>query len=340
MWKLVPLLVALYLVLGCGGSSTSSGTRGTPSALTRGAVREGYARSLMGLAQAGMFAGGGNSGGTTGSSGYGFPMIGPFVYRFLPSGGDGGGTGGASPMASLRRSLSHRGVDSGGTNGGGTDGSGTNGGGSSFYYDEYLGLWVDVVSTDTSFTQYLYTDESKFQSAGVFESTFPSGWDTYPYQYESTFYITAGNQKGAHGRYSTVVEGDEKGKSEFETVWPNLGSDSGESTWNRGASTWAYSSHLDDAWWSGSGESLANGSGKSTFSDSFGFRASYVYRADGSGSGRIEGPQEGLPAKITWTSDWRVRIVYADGTAEEWNPYDYFGGGDGGTNTTGTVGSG
>ncbi|MEZ0325683.1 MAG: hypothetical protein ACAH95_07235, partial [Fimbriimonas sp.] len=52
----------------------------------------------------------------------------------------------------------------------------------------------------------------------------------------------------------------------------------------------------------------------------------------------IEGPDEGLPAKVTWTPEGHYRIEYADGTVEEWDMWS----GDGGVGfgTTGSGGTG
>lgn len=328
MRKLLLILFALYVVVGCGGGGGSKGTGVAPNAQTRQSVKEGVAHSLMGVAQAGMGGGSVSSTGGTGG-GIGFPMIGSFLYQFLPS------PGGAppSPAMALRHRVSPMEV--------GTTGSGTDGGGGGtdpeFYYDEYLGLWVDMVSTETSYTVNLFVDEAKSEPAGSFQSTFPSGWDTYPYSLNSTFSITAGNLAGAHGQYSMVIENESKGHSTFESVWPKIGSDTGETSWNGGANTWKYESHSGDLWWKGDGGFTANGSGSSAFSDSAGYTATYIYHSDGSGSGRITGPDAGLPATITWTSSGHVKIVYADGSVEEWDPSDYYGSGDvGGTTGTGT----
>ena len=41
-----------------------------------------------------------------------------------------------------------------------------------------------------------------------------------------------------------------------------------------------------------------------------------MYRADGSGHGRITGPDPGLPATIDWDAQGNTTVVYADGSSE------------------------
>ncbi|AIE87030.1 hypothetical protein OP10G_3662 [Fimbriimonas ginsengisoli Gsoil 348] len=223
-----------------------------------------------------------------------------------------------------------------GTSTGGTGGGGWN----DFYFDDYLGLWVQTESTDTSFTQHLYADEAKTEPAGLFQTNFPSGWNVFPYQFSSSFAITRGNFTGARGMYVTTVTSDVKGSSSYENVWPGYGSDKGTSSWNGSSSAW--SSEANDttgAWWKGGGQYFDDGHGSSSYEDSLGFKASFVYNADGSGSARMEGPVTGLPATITWTASGHTRIVYADGTVEEWDAGGFFGGGgEGGTTGAGTDG--
>ena len=63
-------------------------------------------------------------------------------------------------------------------------------------------------------------------------------------------------------------------------------------------------------------------------------------------AGVIEGPDPGLPAKVTWTPEGHYRIEYADGTVEEFDMwgimgglgYGTSGGGGGGTVSTGSTG--
>lgn len=359
--KRLLIVVGLALaIFGCGGGGALRGPGGSPADTTRDAVRESSARAFFGAAQSGALAPMGGMSGTTGSNtggGFGIFGIGGFVHQFAP--GPGGGAGGPrSAMRLYRQRMQSAQRGTVGTTGSGTDGSvtdgtatdgttndgggtgGTGGGGwDGFYFDDYLGLWVDTTSTDTSFSQKLYIDEAKTEPAGSFETTFPTGWDAYPYEYRSSFEITAGDFAGAHGLYVTSISSEMEGTSSYENVWPGFGSDKGWWKWRDGASSWSYEGHSDDgAWYKGSGEFFDDWHGTSTFEDSFGYRFSYVYNSDGSGSAKIEGPDKGLPATMTWTAEGHVRIVWADGTVDEW---DWWGVGvEGGTTGTGTNGGG
>jgi hypothetical protein len=89
-----------------------------------------------------------------------------------------------------------------------------------FYYDDYLRLWLESSWTETSSTVRLYEDELKAVPAGRFVTTYPSGWDTYPYSFASKFEITAGPYAGAKGNYESVAETDLSGHMTYASTWP------------------------------------------------------------------------------------------------------------------------
>jgi hypothetical protein len=317
--------VALAVLIGCGGGGGNpGGGGGSPSALTRERVKSGFGQTLIGLAQSGMMptgAAGVGTGGSTGAGG-GLPFVGAFIRDFMP------GLGG--PLARIR------GRD-GGTDGGvGTSGGSGGGGGElpEIYFDEYLGLWVEWEWTDSASTTHLYEDEAKTKPAGSFVTTYSFEGD-----FTSTFEITAGPFSGAHGRYETVVHGEEgvSGETTYDNTWPTWGHDEGNATWSPSGSSWHHRSEgADGAWFEADGAFRADGSGTSSGSDSQGYRYAFTYNADGSGRGRVEGPEAGLPCTITWQANVTTRIVWADGTVEEFDPSDWYG--EGGT--TGGTGGG
>jgi hypothetical protein len=314
------LAVAMALLIGCGGSG--SGTGGVaPSALTRQQVRDGLGHTIMALAQSGAMpsAAVGTSGGSTGGYYAGVPFIGGYVRFSEPGMGAVGGSEGGST--------------------GGTTGSG---GGDepaiTLYFDEYLGLWAETTFTENSMTTQLFEDEAKTKPAGSFAVEYTAG------SYVSTFEITAGTFAGAHGRYVTTFSEDfTSGETRYENTWPTWGSDHGTSTWGPTGTVWEHRSDATDGtWFETTGQFDAEGNGILTGSDSLGFRYRFEYRADGSGSGRVEGPLPGLPCTISWRADGYTRIVWANGEVEIFEPGDVIAGTSGGSGgsppVTGTSG--
>jgi hypothetical protein len=357
LWMVV--VAGLVLIIGCGGGGSEGSTSGSsPNDQTRSRLMK-----TLGFSQIAMLQGGfqtlGQAGaindpnsvgtsGTTGTTGLGMPMIGAFIRNM--------GSGPAPLFASrLRGRGTTGGTDGGGgTTGDGSTGDGTTGDGSSgttssgggndgpyLYFDEWLGLWVETSWTENSWTTLLFIDAEKTQPAGSFQSTY-SGWDTYPITGTSTYEISAGPFAGAHGRYETVYNSDYSGRMDYDNFWPTYGSDEGTSTWNQDGWTWSSSQSLEDGTWSKSSGSYGNdGVGRFVWENSDGYKWTYTYNADGSGSGLIQGPDFGLPAKVTWTPEGHYRIEYADGTVEEWDMWTGDGGvGFGTTGGGGVVGGG
>jgi hypothetical protein len=314
--------LALAVLIGCGGGGGSnSGPTGTaPNALTRQQVKDGFAQSIIALAQSGMGGGSvGTSGGNTGSMG-GVPFVGAFIRQFVP------GTG----------SWLTRDTTGGGT--GSTNGSTTSGGGEppELYFDEYLGLWVQWTESGNTFSTNLFEDQEKTKPAGSFVNTFTENGS-----FTSTFAITAGPFAGAQGVYETVVANDgESGETTYDNTWPTWGHDEGSASWNaNGSSNWQHRSELpNDSWFESNGSFRANGSGSASGSDSRGYHYSFTYNPDGSGRGRVEGPDAGLPCTLEWNSSGVTKITWADGSVETYDPNEWFeeGGTSGGN--TGSVG--
>jgi hypothetical protein len=121
----------------------------------------------------------------------------------------------------------------------------------------------------------------------------------------------------------------------YTNHWPGYGDDEGLSTWSERGYEWRGNSQFEDgSWYRHEGSFRQDGSGHSVTENSEGYKWSYRINADGTGSGLIEGPDPGLPAKVSWR-DGKYRIEYADGTIEEWDMYGvadgYVGGGTGGS---------
>lgn len=200
----------------------------------------------------------------------------------------------------------------------------------SIYFDEYLALWVETISTEFSYQVRLYEDEAKTKPAGSLSSTYPEPNAPFPQVYHSEFEVTAGTLKGAHGYYDTTINADYSSASSYENSFPDGTHSKGHSAWNQnGESDW--SDRMEGAggyFYQTTGQFRSDGSGHTVSSDSAGYGQEYFYYADGTGRGEIRGPIDGLPAQIVWDNAGKVTITWADGTVEVWNPgTDNSGGG-------------
>lgn len=329
------------LVVGCGGSSSTS-PGGSPSRAAKTNVARVYSNSVTGLAASGMgnanvgaanntlavyggaavsgSTGGGNTG--TGNTANNSTGRVPFFGALLRFGGglNGGANGPAAANASRHRKVKSR--------------------DSSLYYDDWLGLYVSTTSTDTSETTLLYLDAAGSQSAGSITSTYPLDWSVYPNSTTSNYSITAGTFSGAKGAYESVNISETDGYMDYSSTWPGGWQVSGKSQWSVDSNSWSDSAtDPDGSWYKTSGTFNADGTGTSQYSDSLGYAATYKYNADGSGSALISGPDQGLPATISWDADGNTTIKYADGTVETYPGYGASGNGtaNNGTVTNGTV---
>ena len=331
----VRLSVALALALGvgaiglvgCGGGGTMIGL--APTRATMAKVHSIQTRSDKSLslnsspnAAASLSLNGTATNSPTVSGGGGVHRPVSFLGAFLRGGfGFGGGVSGAgvgSPGSSTSASggvgNSFPGAHPGGRKVRGRD--------ASFYYDEYLGLWVDFVSTDTSVVSTLFEDQAKTKPAGSITSTFPATFDpALDYSYTSNYIFTAGTLKGSNGAYHTTFKVDGSGSSDYTDTEPDGSKSVGSSFTNAdGSSSWKSTYKSSTGFTSNdSGSFKVDGSGKSHFDSSDGYVTDYLYNADGSGSGKIAGPDAGLPATIVWDNMGNVTITYADGSVEKYN---------------------
>jgi hypothetical protein len=357
-------------VYGCGGSgSGSAGSRTAPTEKTRAEVQslhEGTVRGLsqvgfpmqaMGFARNGFFAaryggiyavggpgtgsvGAGGTGGTTGAEGGSdgtappapIPMIGAFLNNVA-------GARPASRAAVIRKVTRAARQQAEPGNPGGTEPGGGDdrpvepplGERLTFFYDYYLGLWVEVVDEPGKSLYTLYEDEAKTQKAGFIETIHPSDWETFPVTYTHSYAFTAGFLAGAHGSSHSVTNADFSGRSTYENVYSDGGKDSGSNNWSgRGDYSWTSRTETADGKWTTSnGTFRSDGSGGTRTETSDGYRAVYTFNADGSGRGRIEGSDPGMPVTITWDACGNMTIQYADGTIERIPGWGYGAGGGG-----------
>ncbi len=336
---IMALAVAL-IVVGCGGSSPSKAT--APASRTKTVLANGHRHILSSSGMAGIQmqglstevngpsgfgggvgAGGGpGGGGPAGGGGFsgGLPMFGGFLRHTVANSGMGHGMG---RLARKSRDvvIGHEGGPDGGPDGGGGNG-GPGGGDFGPDYDGWLGLYTTYVATETSFTTNLFLDAAKTQPAGSFFVSFPIDTSTFPLIYASTYSITGGQFAGSHGVYKMTMNSETDGAMTYDNVWTGGGTSTGFSSWSAASSSWNNkSTFADGSWFQDQGTYSADGTGSSVTSNSLGYKYTYAFKADGSGSGRIEGPDAGLPATIVWTPKGVVTITYADGTSETFNPW-------------------
>ena len=209
----------------------------------------------------------------------------------------------------------------------------------SFYFDYYLGLWVQTSYSKTESRYSLYEDEAKTKSAGSIVSSWPTDWETFPQVWKSSYEFTAGFMKGSHGSSENVTNAGWSGSTKFENVYIDGWKDKGQSNWSgQGDSSWFNRTESADGkdWTESAGSWRSNGAGGTRMSTSDGYEAVFTFNSDGSGRGTIKGPEAGLPASISWDNQGNVTIRYADGTIERFNrwgiypgPTPFVGGGGG-----------
>ena len=341
-------LIALFTV-GCGGGGSANAVGGSsPTQQTRSAMTQLQRNMLRSLAQSGVQSAsaasirngvGGAADGVTATNGGGtassVPMLGAFIHNVAA----------ATPAhraARRHHPRTTRDVNDGSDGSDGSTGSGVSGGsgggsglgsGNSFYYDEWLGLWVDYTEAATQTTYTFYEDQGKTKPAGSNVTTFPADWNTYPQVYASIYTFTAGFLKGTHGSYQTTQKADNSGSSRYDDTYSDGWSDSGTSDWSAtgDSNCQSRSDGPNKAYYLFKASFKSDGSGTTHTEGSDGFISDYSYHADGSGSGRISGPLAGLPATITWDAFGNTTIRYADGTVETYNGWGY----DDGTTSSG-----
>jgi hypothetical protein len=187
-----------------------------------------------------------------------------------------------------------------------------------FYFDQYLGLWVQTEYSAAESKYLLFEDEAKTKPAGSIVTTQPADWRVFPQTYSSRYEFTAGYLKGARGSYDNVLNADYSGRSSYENVFADGGKNRGESTHtSAGDFTYFDRAEFADGYWTESrGTFRANGSGGTRTESSDGYQTDYTFNADGSGRGTIKGSLPGLPATVTWDARGNTTIRYADGTTE------------------------
>ena len=359
MKKTMPFKVCGFLLLttfagvtlsGCGGGSSNSSTRSAPTAATRTRMaqllgRQSNAMNLTGFQSNAAMSmnpsgGGGGVGGVppNANASVASNIGGYFRFHLF---GNGPNRQGRAYHATHKK---HTRDGDGGSGGGGSNGGNSGGEGGSGDYDEFLGYYETVVENAGRREVALFLDVAKTQPAGNITMVSPVDQEAFPQTYEYSYTFTAGSQNGSHGSYNSTYNVDGTGSTTYNAVDASGWSYRGSYASTAAGFTWTSASTQGNSSWQDSGNFLIDGSGTMTSSGSDGYRSTYLYKADGSYTGTIEGPDPGLPATITYTADGKYTIRYADGTTETYD-YGYWGGiglleGDTGNAGTGNGGDG
>jgi hypothetical protein len=192
---------------------------------------------------------------------------------------------------------------------------------SNFYFDYWMGLWVEIKDTGTTSGYYFYEDEAKTKPAGQMVSSWPADLSIYPQQWSTQYEITAGLMKGWKGAYNTIFQADSSGSSDYNNETSDGWKSNGRSRWTA-AGDYTWTDHTEDGrgyWSNSSGTFRANGTGGTRTESSDGYSSETIFNSDGSGRTRLNGPDPGLPATIVWDAQGNVTITWADGTVERYN---------------------
>ncbi len=326
-------LITIISTVGCGSGALGGGPGGSPSSATRSALltfqnftsksfsQGGFQSSNIAMNSnmannapggVGSGAGGpGSSGGSGGSSSSsagnsGLPMIGGF-FRNVAN----------VPHASRSTAISRMARNTRATRISREE---------TFYYDDWLQLWVDFADTPGQTTYLFYIDEAKTMPAGSAVSTYATDYTVFPQVYSSKYSFTAGTAQGSHGEYNSIYNADFSGSTTYNSVWNDGSSYSGQSSnLADGTYSWSSTSSFDKLKFNDRGTFKSDGSGTTHSDSSDGHATDFVFNADGSGSGKFSGPEPGLPAIIKWDNTGAGTITYADGTTEKL-PFFMFGG--------------
>lgn len=335
VWGTALLLAAA----GCGGGNgTTSGFSKTPNAQTKARLHALQSQSSQSLALGAAAGAAPNFPGGAGGATNSVPHLGAFIRNIVaaPPGLRGQVV---RAMKTAGRVGARRAHDDGGvsTGGGTVEPEPQN----TFYFDDFLNLWVQIKDSPTKLECLLYEDEAKSKPAGSIESTMPADWGKFPQTYVSTYTFTAGTLKGAHGKYTTTTQADFSGTSSYEDFGADGSKDRGESDWTtNGGSTWTdREDAADGTWTTHKGAFASDGGGTSREETSDGFVTETVYKTDGTGLSRFSGPAPGLPATLTWDACGKTVIRYADGSEETTPGWCGEGGSVGGGSTNSSGGS-
>jgi hypothetical protein len=263
------------------------------------------------------------------------------VAIVLLAGCGGGGSSPAAPprpitkenvlsllVSGIRNSANLRTADAGGDRSPRHARKTRDGGADEKYYDEALGLWVQLKPglndqpTEPSGELY-FVDEALTQPAGH-RLTWISEPDTYPISGKEELIYAAGTFAGERDLYEWTIDEDGSGTSRGEGTDPGVGRFVFQGGWNEaGLSNFTERfDAADGAWQTFTLHEAADLSYTLAMTSSVGVKFTLNFRPDQSGTGKLEGPADALPATLTWDIDGNATLTWSDRTTRQVNIYD------------------
>lgn len=321
--------LAVFLLTGCGGGNTGTGMIGnapTPTSTTRVRVQQMLGQSQRSLIQIGyqnigmlaplngaplVYSKSGKGDIVPTENSHSVPMIAAFLKNIaaMPR------QTRAAHIITIHQSLKN---EPGALENGSVSVAPT------FYYDYYLGLWVDIQDAPGNTTYSLYEDQAKTKVAGSIVTVLPTDSSASPQVYSSTYTFTAGYLAGENGTSTNTIRADYSCNSSYKNTYADGTKDTGRSSWtSQGGFSWSARTQSGDSKQRSvaRGAFYPNGSGGTHLETSEGYTADYVYNSNGSGRGTITGPDPGLPLTVAWDTFGNTTIRYADGTEESYNSW-------------------
>jgi len=181
------------------------------------------------------------------------------------------------------------------------------------FYSSRLQLWVVESVSGTTFTETFYQDQAETEPAGSATYTLNLSTKTLsgaisitegPYAGLSGTYSQAVVSNGTAGNYQFTLPSGTTVSSQFTVVVVGInvtGSGTETITQPGGYSETAAVTYN------------ANHTIKIVASDTNGYSGTFNVAADYSGTGTINGPDPGLPAKVVWNSGGTGTVTFSDG---------------------------
>jgi len=183
------------------------------------------------------------------------------------------------------------------------------------YFDSFLGLWVVPSISGSSFVETFYVDQAETEPAGGLDYTLDIPTKTL----SGTISVTQGKYAGLTGTYSqTLTSNGTTGNATLNI--PNVANTTCQFTVQiSGTGTVTGTVNSSVTLPSGYSQSQtvtlnSNGSFTVAVTDSLGYTGNLNFNKDLSGSGTINGPDPGLPAKLAWNSAGTGTVTFSNGT--------------------------